>query len=76
MITTKKIDKKYGTDYYKRVEKYFQGVVKEDLTFAVAQTDVKGDRSKRPSEQIDPDLYLRVVEVKSDGIIVRGAIHW
>jgi aromatic ring hydroxylase len=73
MITTKKIDKKYGTDYYKRVEKYFQGVVKEDLTFAVAQTDVKGDRSKRPSEQIDPDLYLRVVEVKSDGIIVRGA---
>jgi aromatic ring hydroxylase len=73
MITTKKLDKKYGTDYYKRVEKYYQKVIKEDLTIALAQTDVKGDRAKRPSEQVDPDLYLRVVDVKSDGIIVRGA---
>jgi aromatic ring hydroxylase len=73
MITTKKLDKKYGTDYYKRFEKYYQKVVKEDLHLTVSQIDVKGDRSKRPSEQIDPDLYLRVVDVKSDGIIVRGA---
>jgi 4-hydroxyphenylacetate 3-monooxygenase/4-hydroxybutyryl-CoA dehydratase/vinylacetyl-CoA-Delta-isomerase len=34
---------------------------------------VKGDRSKRPHEQKDPDLYLRVVERKKDGIVVRGA---
>jgi Aromatic ring hydroxylase len=47
--------------------------VKEDLTIALAQTDVKGDRSKRPFEQVDPDMYLRVVATKSDGIIVRGA---
>jgi aromatic ring hydroxylase len=73
MITTKKLDKKYGTDYYKRFERYFQKVVKEDLHLTVSQIDVKGDRSKRPSEQIDPDLYLRVIDVKSDGIIVRGA---
>jgi aromatic ring hydroxylase len=39
----------------------------------VAQTDVKGNRSKRPSEQEDPDLYVRVVEKRSDGIVVRGA---
>src|SRR5579864_3303534 len=44
-----------------------------DLALAVAQTDAKGDRSKRPSEQADPDLNLRVVEQRSDGIIVRGA---
>jgi 4-hydroxybutyryl-CoA dehydratase/vinylacetyl-CoA-Delta-isomerase len=44
-----------------------------DLALAVAQTDAKGDRSKRPSEQADPDLNLRVVEKRSDGIIVRGA---
>jgi 4-hydroxybutyryl-CoA dehydratase/vinylacetyl-CoA-Delta-isomerase len=36
-------------------------------------TDVKGDRSMRPSEQKDPDLYVRVVEKRKDGIIVRGA---
>ncbi len=73
MITAKQVDRKYGTDYYKRVEKYFEKVKKEDLTLATAQTDVKGDRSKRPSEQVDPDMYVRVSEVRSDGIVVRGA---
>ncbi|MEM4769195.1 MAG: 4-hydroxyphenylacetate 3-hydroxylase family protein [Saccharolobus sp.] len=73
MITAKQVDRKYGTDYYKRVEKYFERVAKEDLTIATAQTDVKGDRSKRPSEQKDPDMYVRIVDVKSDGIVVRGA---
>ncbi|MEM3995194.1 MAG: 4-hydroxyphenylacetate 3-hydroxylase N-terminal domain-containing protein, partial [Thermofilum sp.] len=73
MITSKKVDRKYGTNYYKRVMNYFERVVKNDLTIAVAQTDVKGDRSKRPSQQIDPDLYVRVVDVRSDGIVVRGA---
>lgn len=73
MITARQVDKKYGTDYYRRVEKYFEEVTKQDLTLATAQTDVKGDRSKRPSEQIDPDMYVRIVDVRSDGIIVKGA---
>jgi 4-hydroxybutyryl-CoA dehydratase/vinylacetyl-CoA-Delta-isomerase len=38
-----------------------------------AMTDVKGDRSKRPSEQADPDMFVHVVERQRDGIIVRGA---
>jgi aromatic ring hydroxylase len=33
---------------------------------------MKGERLKRPAEQIDPDMYLRVVEKKKDGIVVRG----
>ena len=36
-------------------------------------TDVKGDRSKGPSGQVDPDLFLRVVERRPDGIVIRGA---
>jgi 4-hydroxybutyryl-CoA dehydratase/vinylacetyl-CoA-Delta-isomerase len=44
-----------------------------DLALAVAQTDVKGDRSRRPSEQDDPDLYVRVVDQNAEGIVVRGA---
>jgi 4-hydroxybutyryl-CoA dehydratase/vinylacetyl-CoA-Delta-isomerase len=37
---------------------------------------VKGDRSLRPSQQKDPDLYLHVVDKDKNGIIVRGAkIH-
>ncbi len=34
---------------------------------------MKGDRIKRPHEQKDLDLYLRVVEKRDDGIVVRGA---
>jgi aromatic ring hydroxylase len=44
-----------------------------DLAVAVAQTDVKGDRSRPPHLQDDPDLYVRVVDEGPDGIVVRGA---
>lgn len=44
-----------------------------DLTIAVAQTDVKGDRSLPPHRQDDPDLYVRVVDADDDHIVVRGA---
>ena len=36
-------------------------------------TDPKGDRSKRPSDQSDPDLFTHVTEKRSDGIVIRGA---
>jgi 4-hydroxybutyryl-CoA dehydratase / vinylacetyl-CoA-Delta-isomerase len=45
----------------------------EDQMIDGAMTDPKGDRGKRPAQQSDPDLYLRVVERKSDGVVVRGA---
>jgi aromatic ring hydroxylase len=44
-----------------------------DLAVAVAQTDVKGDRSLGPHEQDDPDLYLHVVDEDVASITVRGA---
>ena len=37
-----------------------------------ANTDPKGDRSKRPQDQ-DPDVLLRVVGETDKGIVVRGA---
>ena len=37
-----------------------------------ANTDPKGDRSKRPQEQ-DPDVLLHVVRETDSGIVVRGA---
>src|SRR5713226_6616791 len=59
-----------------RVEDFYRRCRDKDLAMAVAQTDVKGDRSKRPSEQSDPDMYVRVVEKRADGVIVSGAkIH-
>jgi 4-hydroxybutyryl-CoA dehydratase/vinylacetyl-CoA-Delta-isomerase len=61
------------TQGLERVRTLYRRYRDSDLALAVAQTDAKGDRSKRPSEQADPDLNLRVVEKRSDGIIVRGA---
>jgi len=54
-------------------ERYVAKVRSEDLALCVGQTDVKGDRSLGPSQQTDPDLYLRVVAEDADSITVRGA---
>ncbi len=72
-VATYAVDMEHGTDYYKRFTEYLKEFQSRDLTAACAQTDVKGDRSKRPHQQDDPDMYVRVVEKRSDGIVVRGA---
>jgi len=72
-IATKEMDDKYGTEYYRRFMDYLKVYQEKDLAGACAQTDMKGDRVKRPSEQADPDAYVHIVEVKDDGIVVRGA---
>jgi len=71
--TTYEIDKEMGTEYHKRLQTWLLDAQKRDITLAGALTDAKGDRSKTPSQQCDPDLSLRVVEKRKDGIIVRGA---
>lgn len=67
------IDQAHGTAYHRRFLEYLKYVQESDLVLNGSMTDVKGDRSKRPSEQADPDLFVHVVEQQSDGIIVRGA---
>ena len=71
--TTYEIDEKYGTCYHDNFKKFLQYVQEKDLTVDGAMTDPKGDRSLAPHAQADPDLYLRVVEKREDGIVVRGA---
>lgn len=72
-IVTFDIDAKYSTGYYKRFLKYLEYVQENDLTCDGAMTDPKGDRSLPPHKQPDPDHFLRVVEERKDGIVVRGA---
>lgn len=71
--TTYEIDKKYGTNYHENFKNFMIYCQENDLTVDGAMTDPKGDRSKAPHAQEDPDLYLRVVERREDGIVVRGA---
>ena len=71
--TTYEVDQKYGTSYHENFKKFAAYVQENDLTVDGAMTDPKGDRSKAPHEQEDPDLFLRIVERRPDGIVVRGA---
>ncbi|SFG84363.1 4-hydroxybutyryl-CoA dehydratase / vinylacetyl-CoA-Delta-isomerase [Desulfotomaculum arcticum] len=64
---------KAKTTYYDNWLKWLERFQTEDLVASCAQTDVKGERLKRPAEQTDPDMYVHVVEERSDGIIVRGS---
>jgi len=60
------------TEYHKHFLTWLGNFQKNDLVAACAQTDTKGDRMLRPSQQPDPDQYLRVVEKRADGIVVKG----
>ncbi len=71
--TTYEIDKAYGTNYHERFTNYMKFVQEKDYTVDGAMTDPKGDRALSPSKQADPDVYLRVVERRPDGVVVRGA---
>ena len=60
-------------EYRERIHRYHRLCRDNDLAVAVAQTDVKGDRSLAPNAQDHPDYYVRVVEERPDGVVVRGA---
>lgn len=70
--TTYDMDKELGTSYHERAVEYLRGVQKGNFVLAGMMMDVKGDRSKRPTQQ-DPDLYLHIIKEMPDGIVVRGA---
>jgi 4-hydroxybutyryl-CoA dehydratase/vinylacetyl-CoA-Delta-isomerase len=72
-MVTYDIDQKYNTEYNARYTEFLKYMQKNDLTGNAGVTDVKGDRSLGPSEQVDKDMFLRVVEKGADGIVVRGA---
>ena len=67
------MDQELGTDYHGRACNFIRYVQENDLAVSGAMMDVRGDRSLPPHRQADPDLYLRVVEKRADGIVVRGA---
>lgn len=72
-VATFDADRKNGTPYHKRFTEFLKYMQKNDFTANASVTDVKGDRNFGPMEQPDKDMYLRVVEKRDDGIVVRGA---
>jgi 4-hydroxybutyryl-CoA dehydratase/vinylacetyl-CoA-Delta-isomerase len=67
------IDANHNTIYHQNVVEIVKQAQKEDWVIGGALVSPKGDRSKGPTDQADPDMYLHVVEKRSDGIVVRGA---
>ncbi len=70
---TFEIDRSEGSDYHQRFVRYLRDVQKRDLMLAGAMTDPKGHRARSPIEQTDPDQFVRVVERRPDGVVIRGA---
>jgi 4-hydroxyphenylacetate 3-monooxygenase len=69
-----------GQDVLNEVDPRFAANIRRHVALSVtndpfhisANTDPKGDRSKRPQDQ-DPDMLLHVVRETDSGIVVRGA---
>ncbi|SYZ74221.1 4-hydroxybutyryl-CoA dehydratase/vinylacetyl-CoA-Delta-isomerase [Candidatus Zixiibacteriota bacterium] len=72
-LTTYEMDQKLGTDYHVRLLNWLRDAQSRDITVSGALTDPKGDRTKSPMAQDDPDMCLHIVEKRPDGIVVRGA---
>ncbi len=69
---TKRCDAEEGTAYFERFLNFMAEVQDNDLTYAIAMTDAKGDRSKKPHQQPVADSYVHVVEERPDGIVISG----
>lgn len=67
------IDAACGTPYHQRFLAFLKQAQANNIILAGAMTDPKGDRSKRPSEQADPDLFLHVTRRTAAGVYVTGA---
>ncbi len=70
---TYEMDEKYGTEYHQRLKAFITMAQKHNYVLGGAMTDVKGDRSKSPREQDDPDMYVHIVKRTDDGVYVTGA---
>ena len=70
---TYEMDQQLGTEYHLRFMEFLRSVQEGDRVVDGAMTDAKGDRHLRPVQQADPDLFVRIVDRRAEGIVVRGA---
>jgi 4-hydroxybutyryl-CoA dehydratase/vinylacetyl-CoA-Delta-isomerase len=65
-------DAKGHTEHSDRFTEYLHYVQDHDLSLGIAMTDAKGDRSKKPHQQANPDTYVHIVEQNGQGIVISG----
>ncbi|MEZ5565022.1 MAG: 4-hydroxyphenylacetate 3-hydroxylase N-terminal domain-containing protein [Gammaproteobacteria bacterium] len=70
---TFEIDEEHGTTYHQRFIRYVTDMQRRGFVIGGAMTDVKGDRSKAPHEQSDPDMFVHVSRRTAEGVYLKGA---
>jgi 4-hydroxybutyryl-CoA dehydratase/vinylacetyl-CoA-Delta-isomerase len=60
-------------EFSKRILEYVRDAQRRDIRIVECITDAKGDRSRPPGKQDDPDAYTHVIERRKDGVVIRGA---
>ena len=59
--------------YIERIQGFIEEAQQRDIRITQCITDAKGDRSRPPAKQDDPDAYVHVVDRSPDGVVIRGA---
>ncbi len=67
------MDRARGSGHHERFKKFLIRMQEMNYVIGGAMTDPKGDRGKGPADQSDPDLFVRIVERRPDGVVLRGA---
>ena len=67
------VDQANQTEYHDRFKRFVVRMQERNYVIGGAMTDPKGDRSKGPTEQADADMYVRIVERRDGGVVLRGA---
>ena len=67
------IDQEHGTGYHERYLRFLAEAQRHNVLIAAGMTDPKGDRSKPPHQQADPDLFLHISGRADEGLFIRGA---
>ena len=70
---TFEMDERNGTNYHQKLISFLTLMHKYNFVLGGAMTDVKGDRSLGPSEQLDPDMFVHVTKRTSKGVYISGA---
>jgi 4-hydroxybutyryl-CoA dehydratase/vinylacetyl-CoA-Delta-isomerase len=70
---TYEIDEEHETPYHSRLKDFIRYTHERNLVIGGAMTDVKGDRSKAPHQQSDPDLFVHITKQDDSGVWISGA---
>jgi 4-hydroxybutyryl-CoA dehydratase/vinylacetyl-CoA-Delta-isomerase len=65
-------DARGSREHRARFAAYLEHVQRNDLALGIAMTDAKGDRSRKPHQQANPDTYVHIVERRAGGVVISG----